>query len=275
MNYLGNIPKTLYKYRVWSDVNHQKLLTQGEIFLASPANLNDPFDASLPFKYDPALMTKENILKKLLQQGKLIWPDISNEELHERAYNEQNSGRFEDGGYWKEQHERAKEDLHKTIGLLSLTTAPDNLLMWAHYANCHKGFCVGMDSNILYEVVGGSIGPVTYVDEFPIMPLFPEENGNVKMMIKMLNSKSPHWHYEDEYRLTKSEAANRVFVLPPEAITEIIIGCNMPLADRVGIIEAVDARLPHIKIFEAKTSLKSFKLDIHETTSIKKSISKE
>ncbi|MNK65760.1 hypothetical protein D3C87_850620 [compost metagenome] len=269
MNYLDNIPKVLYKYRVWNNTLHQRLLTENEIFLASPANLNDPFDASLPFQYDPSLMTKENITRKLLEQGRLIWPDISDEELHDRAFKEQSSGKFEDGSYWKDQHEKTKADLHKTIGLLSLTTHPDNLLMWAHYANCHSGFCVGLDSNILFEVIGGTIGPVTYVEDFPLMSLFPEDGESVKHMVKMLNSKSPHWTYENEYRLTKSESANKAYELPSEAIKEVVLGCKMRQDDMTAIIEVMDSKFPNARIFEAKTSLESFTLNLHEAVSIK------
>jgi hypothetical protein len=269
MENLGNIPKILYKYRSWGDPYHQRLLKDREVFMASPANLNDPFDASLPFRYDPTEMTPDNITKKLLQQGRLAWPGISEEELHQRAFNEQQSGKFEDDSYWKDFHEQNKIALHATFGLLSLTTQNDNLLMWAHYANCHKGFCIGLDSHVLYEAVGGSIGPVTYHENFPFMPLFGKADESVKTMIRLLNTKSPHWAYEKEFRLTKAEAANRPYTLPVEAITEIVLGCNMSAEERKEIIELADVKLPHTKIFEARTSLESFKLDIHPTAMIR------
>lgn len=269
MKYLQGIPETLYKYRVWDNKFHKRLITENEVFLASPASLNDPFDASLPFRYDPSVMTKENIFIKLLQQGRLIWPNASEEELHQLAYTEQQSGKFEDDTYWKDQHENAKAELHKTFGLLSLTTHPDNLLMWAHYANCHRGFCVGISSKILYDVVGGSIGPVNYIEDFPLMPLFPEEGQDVIHMVKMLNSKSPHWRYEDEFRLTRSQAANMAFTLPTEAITEVILGCNMSTSDRAEIIGVVDSKLPSAKIFESVTSLEKFRLNINSANLIK------
>ncbi|ASU34260.1 DUF2971 domain-containing protein [Mucilaginibacter xinganensis] len=270
MKYLDNIPDTLYKYRVWSDDYHKRLLNNNEVFFASPANLNDPFDASLPFRYDPKEMIPENITRKLLETGRRAWPDISDEELHRRAFEEQRSGKFEGDAYWKEMHDQNKAALHKTFGLLSLTTKNDNLLMWAHYANCHKGFCVGIDSHILYETVGGAIGPVIYNENFPFMPLFSKAGEEVQPIVQMLNTKSPHWGYEDEFRLTKAEAANKAFILPANAITQVILGCNMDANDRKSIIDVIDNKLPHVQIFEAKTSLESFKLEIHTTGKINK-----
>lgn len=265
---MQDIPKTLYKYRVWGDPYHQRLLTHKEVFLASPANLNDPFDASLPFRYDPSEMTPANITKKLLEQGRDIWPEISEEELHSRAFREQSSGKFESDAYWKDEHERSKGELHNKIGLLSLTTNTNNQLMWAHYANSHKGFCVGINSKILFDSVGGTIGRVSYREDFPFMPLFPEGLDSIKTMVEMLNTKSPDWSYEDEYRLSRSGASNRPFELPHDAITEVILGCRMSMQDREEIIKTLDEELPHIRIFQAEISLTAFKLDVHETAKI-------
>ena len=53
------------------------------------------------------------------------------------------------------------------------------------------------------------------------------------------------------------------FTLPPEAITEVVLGCNMPADQRKEIIGVLDEKLPHVKIFDATTSLEHFRLDIN------------
>ena len=266
MKYLEGIPETLYKYRSWGQKFHKSLLTQNEIFLASPANLNDPFDASLPFRYKQEELTPENIYKKLIEVGRKNWPKMSELELQEMAYKRQQSGVFENGEYWKEQHAESKDSMHKSFGILSCTTKNDNLLMWAHYADCHRGFCVGLNSEILFNTLGGAISRVNYSESFPTMPLF---NQDASYMIAMLNTKSPEWEYEDEYRLTKGGAANKPFELPKEAITEVVLGCNMSSEHRKEIIEVLDNKLPHVKIFDATTSLEHFRLNISEAAKIK------
>ena len=35
--------------------------------------------------------------------------------------------------------------LHNTVGVLSLSETPNNLLMWAHYAAGHTGFVLALD----------------------------------------------------------------------------------------------------------------------------------
>jgi len=266
MENFGNIPQTLYKYRVWSEKFHKTLLTKGEIFLASPAQFNDPFDSSLPFRYIEKELTEENIFRKLLDVGRKAWPDLTEEELHSRSYERQKSGVFQNGDYWKEFHDDFKRNIHSTFGVISLTSKNDNLLMWAHYANSHKGMCIGLDRNIIYETISGTIGPVNYARHFPEMSLFDNTPANI---IKMLNTKSEHWSYEDEYRLTKIHSANKVYTLPPEAITQIVLGCNMPMKEKEEIYKLRDERLPHALLFEAAVNLYEFKLDIHQIVDIK------
>lgn len=112
-----------------------------------------------------------------------MWTDITEGQLHKRAYNEQYSGKFDDEQYWKEAHEATKQELHRTFGILAITSKPDNLLMWAHYADSHTGFRVGLDRDILYDVVKGSIWPGIYQKQFPLMPIFPKEIENVETMV--------------------------------------------------------------------------------------------
>ncbi|MEJ8827109.1 DUF2971 domain-containing protein [Variovorax humicola] len=41
---------------------------------------------------------------------------------------------------------------NRNVGVLSLTEDPINELMWAHYANSHSGFAVGLDmSNEFFQ----------------------------------------------------------------------------------------------------------------------------
>ncbi|MNI98110.1 hypothetical protein D3C73_1568880 [compost metagenome] len=69
--------------------------------------------------------------------------------------------------------------------------------------------------------------------------------------------------------MTKSESANKAYELPSEAIKEVVLGCKMRQDDMTAIIEVMDSKFPNARIFEAKTSLESFTLNLHEAVSIK------
>ena len=55
--------------------------------------------------------------------------------------------------------------INETYGIFSLTTSPNNLVMWTHYAACHSGLVVGFDTQHEYfknDFI--ALRPVDYVD---------------------------------------------------------------------------------------------------------------
>ena len=86
-----------------------------------------------------------------------------------------------------------KTDMAKRYGVLCFSEDKTDLLQWAHYADRHKGVCLGFD-------VSGSeakFGRVQYVAQrFP----FPEPLDEA-FMWKLLSTKSEAWKYEKEWRV--------------------------------------------------------------------------
>lgn len=263
MQFLENIPQPLYKYRVWEEPckEHQfsrRLLTDNEVYLASAEQFNDPFDCSLPFKYRKEDMTAENIFLKLHTLGRQHNPQITEEELQRQCFERQYSGVFENGEYWKSGYPEFKKELSDTFGILSLTSKRYNLLMWSHYTDSHRGFCVGLDKYILFEKCAGQLGPVIYNSKFPEIPMFNESPVG---LTNLTTTKSPHWSYEDEFRIAKIHGAREVVVLPNEAILEIILGCRMPEEHKSAIYEIANKKFPKANIFETQINIEEFKLD--------------
>ena len=57
MDFLENIPQPLFKYRIWNDEYQKRLLTHNEVYLASADQFNDPFDASIPYRFKDEELT--------------------------------------------------------------------------------------------------------------------------------------------------------------------------------------------------------------------------
>lgn len=92
------------------------------------------------------------------------------------------------------------ERIHKvknSVRICSLSKNKNNALLWAHYANQHKGCCVEVEipNNISWEYID-----VKYKSVPPqLSPSLSEEDA-----IKFLYStKSDYWSYEDEVRYIK------------------------------------------------------------------------
>lgn len=258
-NMFDLLPKTFYKYRDWYNDYHKMILTENQIYFSSQNGFNDPFDASIPFRYDEAEMTSENIFKKFYETGREMMPHLSESELIQKCYEQQHSGIFENGEYWKNHYDKYVENINRNFGIYTLTTKNSNLLMWSHYANSHKGFCVGFNTEKLFKLVMGTIGPVIYDNVMPFVPMFEE---GLEGITRLLNTKSKDWKYEDEYRMVKSFAANKTFTFEENIINEVIIGLNMNENSKDEIKELVKTKFPETKLFEATKDLNEFKLNI-------------
>lgn len=259
MEYLGDIPDTLYKYRDWRDDYHKKVITKNELFLASRTKFNDPFDSSIPYRYAVTELTPENIFLKLREIEKKINPSLSENEIINRCYEIQKTDRFVSGAYWKDNYDNYLQEIDTRFGILSLTSKNDNLLMWSHYSNSHKGYCIGFDKRILFELVEGTLSRINYTTQMPTIPLFDETGIGAN---NILFAKSSEWEYEDEYRIKKHFAANKIFQFPNEAVKEIILGLKLTEAEKDEILAIARSKYVSAKFYESTMNLNEFKLDI-------------
>lgn len=259
MDFLENIPQPLFKYRIWNDEYQKRLLTHNEVYLASADQFNDPFDASIPYRFKDEELTPENIYLKLLETGRRESPDLSEEILQQQCYKRQYSGVFESGQYWKEQYDDFKKNLNENFGILSLTSKNNNLLMWSHYAVSHTGFCVGIDKFALFKTIEGQLGPVIYSNQFPKIGIFDKSEEGLN---RILTTKSVEWQYEEEFRISKIYSAKKVYNLPNEAILEIILGNKMTEENKQEIIGIANQKFPSAKLFQSQINLEEFKLEM-------------
>jgi hypothetical protein len=118
--------------------------------------------------------------------------------------------------------------IESAIGCFS--TKPNDVLMFLHYADNHRGLCVGFDTrklvsslNLKNSPLRADIRPVSY---FPSMPKL---NHKTRPALSA-TCKSDIWNYENEFRLFMAKGSSLVgygtFYFDKEAISEIIIGCK-------------------------------------------------
>lgn len=129
------------------------------------------------------------------------------------------------------------EEYKHKVGIISFSESKDDLLMWAHYANEHKGALIGFwfsnksaQSNIFiprgtamakkYNCFTGKCLPVKYRKQ-PIYEIDPFDRdysnifaeGEDGMLFEILQQKSNEWIYEKERRITlKLEQADKVII---------------------------------------------------------------
>lgn len=86
----------------------------------------------------------------------------------------------------------------------------DSLLMWAHYANNHRGMCVEYELMEINKQLGFSPVPVIYSDrkvKFNSINQDAVETDTTRNFIESLTSKSPEWSFEKEWRIIRDDGA--------------------------------------------------------------------
>lgn len=163
---------------------------------------------------------------------------------------------------------RIDAEWRNTTGILALTRTPSNALMWAHYADQHKGMVIGIDPNIagLTDVqrclIPTQYGNVLYVsrrseEPFVSMPEKPMTPGQTfafsvehfEHLQRLFLHKALYWAYEEEVRVLKclsgiegpggenrsgtfsrqSEHEAFRYHLPEKSIREVYFGLRMDL----------------------------------------------
>ncbi len=107
---------------------------------------------------------------------------------------------------------RLKNCHHNWFGLVCFSKNWRNPVQWGHYADKHKGLCLGFD------VTNDFLSSITY-SEHPItfdrsLLKYCDENSENQLaeehVMQIINTKYIHWRYEEEVRLfVKLEPKNR------------------------------------------------------------------
>jgi hypothetical protein len=256
----------LYKYRDWQNAFHKRILTHNELYFASPAEINDPFDFKIEYDFDllDTIEKKIAFVEKIAEdttrfalareidikaeKERLLWRLTNERDKVEEQYNSTNHFASD-----------------QRFGVVSLSEIWDNLLLWSHYANCHKGFCVGFDREKLKnsDFVSAS-SQVAYYEQIPqISPL--EKDIMWEIFLKTC-SKAKDWSYEREVRLIKLwddpvESKRRVVELPDGYIKEVTLGMAINEKSKKDIVEICKEN--HIIVYQSIRSRKKFSLERH------------
>jgi len=129
-----------------------------------------------------------------------------------------------------------------------------NNLMWSHYANGHKGFCIEYDfskwDNINSDYL---ILPVCYGEErvqFPWDVALPKNKGYLtekagKTFLLSLVSKDKSWEYEGEWRIISMNSEGINVLMP--SISCIYLGACCGESDKSKLIEIAKERKIPVK----------------------------
>jgi hypothetical protein len=146
-------------------------------------------------------------------------------------------------------------------GIVSFSEKPDNLLMFAHYAKDHTGYCLKYKRSA--ENVLSMTRAVNYEEHYPKFSLLDSEfRKKGTLGDKVLLTKAKCWEYEDEWRVSFANLPRRIIKSPHSILEGIIFGCNMRPEQREEIFKLNKRRAKPVAIFEARKKKFEFALEI-------------
>lgn len=234
--------RILYKYLPPSRAS---VLLTGTIRFSQVGALNDPFESR-------ALIHADQLIADFIEQSNNEFDDFAkgwNEDnLSAEDLIELERGKAELAAWTRHRMapERLGRDLMRflntNLGVLSLSRTKKSLLLWAHYAEGHTGFAIGMDRDDPFFSQADADGVPTKIHDVLYLPARQKVAHGVKTgsdYQALLCQKSEVWKYEEEVRvfrvLTKATRTGfkdaqgypvHLCGIPKSAIKEVIFGAN-------------------------------------------------
>lgn len=291
-----------YFYKYMPTESAKLVLGNRSLICRSPLDFNDPFDMQVGLNYgfqlkdlsteifgrlkhlvemhEKPVFNSHNEFSKLVN---LLRKDINHYRLNEdkirtiiNVTSHKLASDFE--RYRTEFKEKRLSDI-KSARVLCLAEYPDNLLMWSHYANFHKGIVLrlAVSNNDIDDDPLWLAEKVEYV-ESPIPILTTEQmldftfgfiDIDGKEMTKQLTTmKSNIWKYENEWRIwtVDNESSSQEYYMQfdKERFDGVYFGCNFPKNQIHDFIRIGKNTNSQMKFYRAEKHESEFKLQFEQ-----------
>lgn len=283
--YFPNVSKTVNRKRVNFSI---QALKNNTVFMQTPSEFDDVYDSDIHIEYEDYVLLrlkeycdrciikttadssaqemgeallhrafdlyqKDGSLDKLFlkepsSEAERLSNEVFRKRLHVKAYDGPDWASALSNALFEEYTEFCKQ-LKATFRTACFTTTPYSQLMWALYANNHKGFCIEytvLPNDPQYQQVYLNLFPVVYCKTRPDMTKrivdyqdkYPTEENLWDIYLHGALRKSIDWAYQNEWRLIlpmgKAEGADYNLQFFP--ITKVYLGNRMQPQDRKKII---------------------------------------
>lgn len=235
----------LYKFHRINKFLYQ-LLIDNQLWFSKPYDFNDPFDTQFisDLKSTDKLKTEavETLVKQMHTDDFRFNKEVVKQVLLKRA-NEIDLDKTMNEHLFKE---------FQNWGICCFSEVFDNLLMWSHYTDGHRGICLEFDFTS-DQLINGWLCKINYSEDFPHI----KENSEY---IKGITTKSIYWKYEQEFRLITPKSGLHSFA--KDSLTGIIFGSKTDETEIVRLMELTKT-LGYTKAVFKQASINSskYKLD--------------
>jgi hypothetical protein len=264
-----NRPKTIFKYRFNNEQSRHNL-ENDFVWVCSPRSYNDPYDSSISIA---AHTLTDTVIRQSVRQfferqlestvdackiekilnaphpaqalQKLIMADVERvPPEHQAMFAEPLAAQLK---AWEEVFAKTLAASHKdSLKVCSFSGSQYSIIMWSHYADQHRGFCLEYDTDSLppENLFVRMLYPVIYSEKlfdgtkYYLAAMRNRATFNILFPALAALYKSPEWSYENEWRLVIP--ANLVREASPWRVPtpkQIYLGSKMPDGEKEQIIQ--------------------------------------
>lgn len=249
------MPK-FYKYRNFDNILAPKsehftnnIILNSALFFSPIKNFNDPFDCKISYRQEYS--------KKEIRQFHINYLKRNPDDTLRLKDYMQRYGNKKD---FIDLQNQLTNKLISKIGVLSLSTNSNNILMWSHYANNHTGLVfefTRIETSKCFDLYN----KVDYAIKYDLLSYTTEDKNEIT---KLLLTKHKDWEYESEFRvIDMNYQGEKKF--DKRELTSIIFGAFSKKDDIERIINLCKNNgFEHVKFSKAELSYGEFSLKFRE-----------
>jgi hypothetical protein len=246
--------RVLYHWQSFNADRLEALLMTNSLYCSSPSDFNDPWDCKPHFNTDilDDPVENEKHVTWAVELCRRRIPNMSESDIS-RMSEVLRKDKLQAAKYISEISEGVALTNASRYRVYCLGPDVNNLLMWAHYADSHRGVC--LEFSLRNEIFCSALS-CEYFDEYPLIPLYSNREED---SLRTVLAKAKPWEYESEYRLVAQERGNAIaddtlmtdknlLQLPMGALQSVIVGCQ---GDWVRVSEMVARVAPGVRVKRA------------------------
>lgn len=262
-----------YKFSALN-INSLSALAEGKAWFSRLADFNDPFEGQFLIKRPDIELDKERLFQYM---GNILPKNVLSEPVSEiirRNYEQSPDG-------FKKTIEQAVSTTYnrfhnafKNISAFCLASdIPNvdashvsNVMMWSHYADGMKGFCIKFKPDYLLSSLremneaNFNIAQVHYQDEMYNVDFFDLVDLSKNVYTQAIHTKHTGWEYEYECRIITENPG--LYKYSHDAIDCIFIGSKMPLPHQKILIDICSVNIPNVNVFSVRTHASGYAVEL-------------
>ncbi len=253
-----NFNEVGYKYRGIGNVDSEErnrlreIIVDNKAYFPKPSYLNDPFDCNPVARFNDPSELRKYVDKKYRREfnHKATSGEITKTVLDL-------SNRYADYS--------VREIFDDYIGVFCLSKSDQLNLMWSHYADSHKGVCLGFDLKTIKSWTGKEVTYSSQRVNIDLMRIKSDEAYRKDIISKSVFTKGEDWVVEEEVRCLSKYSGHQEY--PPEGLASITFGLATSVEARNFVLALVEEAKSKPIIKECWQTDKEHRLYIREVAS--------